>query len=359
MTTSLSIIIPVYNGERYLDQLFGTLSTQGIFEPETRIPVELILIDDGSTDGSAGIIRSYMERYPGVIRCHHQENAGQAAARNKGIDMARMKYVYMMDQDDILVPDMLIPMTLRLEQDGSDMIRFGFREVPSSEMSEVAANLLALGEIHTRIVRGRDYIRMTDYLSGETTIWTTVVRRDFLNRNAIRFDPSIRMIDDYLFNMHMFLVDPRVSVCDNCGIIYINYPESDCHNLEKGHVWSRRPSFALLSDRIWDILEDGGKYVARDKDIDEWLEKVKSSYLVQYWFLAIRWMPDNRDVFENELTHEAGRGMLRPRSGFPFRLKPFTPAWAGFRLVWAGMKHPSLMRMLLSGRSAVKKLTGR
>ncbi len=89
----VSVIMPVYNGEKYLDQ-----SIESIFS-QTYHPFEIILVDDGSTDNSRKIASSYPE-----IKYIHQENAGHAAARNRGIESAEGSYIALLDADDLWLP---------------------------------------------------------------------------------------------------------------------------------------------------------------------------------------------------------------------------------------------------------------
>lgn len=94
----LSLIIPVYNVERYLPMCLESVVQQGLED------YEAILVDDGSTDGSSKICDEYAARYP-QFRVIHQENQGLALARNRGISEARGEYILFLDSDDFLVPE--------------------------------------------------------------------------------------------------------------------------------------------------------------------------------------------------------------------------------------------------------------
>ena len=81
--------MPVYNTKRYLKRSLDALAGQTIPHSE----LEILLIDDGSTDGSGDICDEYAEKYPDFIRVFHKSNGGQATARNYGIRMARGEYI--------------------------------------------------------------------------------------------------------------------------------------------------------------------------------------------------------------------------------------------------------------------------
>ncbi|MBQ9861711.1 MAG: glycosyltransferase [Clostridia bacterium] len=98
MTPTISVIVPVYNVERYLPRCIDSILSQ------TFTDFQLILIDDGSPDACGRICDEYAARDPriGVI---HQENAGVGSARNAGLDAAVGKYIYFIDPDDSLEPN--------------------------------------------------------------------------------------------------------------------------------------------------------------------------------------------------------------------------------------------------------------
>lgn len=91
---TVSVVIPCYNGMPYLPQALDSAVAQ------TYRPLEIIVVDDGSRDDSAGCVRGYAERYPGWIRLIQQPNAGEPAARNTGIRASRGSWVAMLDADD-------------------------------------------------------------------------------------------------------------------------------------------------------------------------------------------------------------------------------------------------------------------
>jgi glycosyltransferase involved in cell wall biosynthesis len=92
----VSVIIPVYNGERYLAEALQSVLSQ------TYRPLEIVVVDDGSTDGSAQVVRSFSQ-----VHCIQQQNAGVAAARNAGISASHGEFVAFLDQDDLWAPEKL------------------------------------------------------------------------------------------------------------------------------------------------------------------------------------------------------------------------------------------------------------
>ena len=104
----VSVVMPVHNTAQYVREAVGSILGQSLQD------FEFIMIDDGSTDGSAEILDSYQEK-DGRVRIFHQDNNGIAAALNKGIELARGKYVARMDSDDISLPERLAKQVALME----------------------------------------------------------------------------------------------------------------------------------------------------------------------------------------------------------------------------------------------------
>ena len=112
----VSVIIPVFNCEAYLAEAVGSVLAQSYR------PLEIVIVDDGSTEGTAEVARSFDD--PSVRYCY-QENAGIGAARNKGIDLARGEYFAFLDADDIWAPEKLSLQMACLQEDPDLEMVFG------------------------------------------------------------------------------------------------------------------------------------------------------------------------------------------------------------------------------------------
>ncbi|MBR4390567.1 MAG: glycosyltransferase [Bacteroidales bacterium] len=120
----LSIIVPVYNVEQYLNKCVDSLLTQDLMPDE----YEIILVDDGSPDRCGAICDDYALRYSN-IKVIHRENGGIGAARNSGIEEACGKYVQFVDSDDYLEPNVLKSLVDKMEHDQLDVLRFNYQNV--------------------------------------------------------------------------------------------------------------------------------------------------------------------------------------------------------------------------------------
>lgn len=119
----VSVIVPVYNTEQYLRRCLRSLLRQTLKE------LEIVAVDDGSTDGSPAILKEYAERFPGKLRVLTQErNGGQAAARNRGLRAARGEYVGFLDSDDFARPEMFRELYEAGAAAGADYVACGYTD---------------------------------------------------------------------------------------------------------------------------------------------------------------------------------------------------------------------------------------
>lgn len=123
MTKKLvSVIIPAYNIEKYIGRCLDSVLSQ-IYEN-----LEIIIVDDGSSDGTGKILDDY-EKRDSRIKVIHKENGGVSSARNKGLDMAVGDYIGFVDGDDIIAPEMYETLVKLLEEEDADIAHCGYQMV--------------------------------------------------------------------------------------------------------------------------------------------------------------------------------------------------------------------------------------
>ncbi|MBQ6395084.1 MAG: glycosyltransferase [Atopobiaceae bacterium] len=197
-----SVIIPVYNTEDYLAATLDSVLAQ------TQKDIEVILVDDGSTDRSLEIEREYAARDPRV-RIIQQANLRQGTARNRGLSEARGKYIYFMDSDDIIVPTHFETCYEACEADGLDFVTFdsmGFVDDPEVEVPEHFVEIFDRSASAPRdIVDGPTF-----WTYGPTSghvpwiCWLEYFRRDFLIENDLRFVEGIYFEDnDWIVRIYL------------------------------------------------------------------------------------------------------------------------------------------------------------
>lgn len=112
---SLSVVVPVYNVEQYLDECLSSLLHQGVDD------LEVIIVNDGSPDNSQQIIDRYTDAYPHIFKCIIQPNQGLGAARNTGISYCTKEYLAFLDSDDFLIENGYSTVITKMQQDGADI----------------------------------------------------------------------------------------------------------------------------------------------------------------------------------------------------------------------------------------------
>ena len=164
-----SVIVPVYNAERYLRKCVESVCAQSYSE------WELILVDDGSTDGS-GILCDELAEGDERICVVHQENRGVVAARKEGIRYAQGDYVFYVDADDWIEPDCLADADTRIRDTGADLVAYSFQYISPSgngkyKLEPVSEGLYESEEIkekiYPRILLGADMRNMFYTITGK------------------------------------------------------------------------------------------------------------------------------------------------------------------------------------------------
>ncbi|MCA8487530.1 glycosyltransferase [Burkholderia multivorans] len=197
----VSVVVPVYNIETYLPQCLDSVSQI------SEINCEILVIDDGSKDGSANVVRKYSEKFP-HIRLISQINGGCAAARQRGLEEARGTYVGFLDGDDWVTPGMFEKLFARAIATNADVAMCGYCE-EYNESGKSAIVDESFGSAR-KIFPDCYEVDPDEIVLYPPTIWRKIFRKAFLNLNAISFDTAIKRFDDLLFNGESMLLRPRV-----------------------------------------------------------------------------------------------------------------------------------------------------
>ena len=191
----ISVIIPVYNVERYLHECIDSVLNQSYQN------FEIILVDDGSKDSSSQICENYVA-VDARIRCIHKENGGASTARNVGLDESKGEFVFFLDSDDWIdnrtFGKMLIPM-----QDGK--IDFSFCEAYAvdEETGEISYKNYAYYRDYVIDNTQKIFSEMIENKEFHVAVWMILYRREFLMKNELRFVEKI-MYEDCIFAYQVY-----------------------------------------------------------------------------------------------------------------------------------------------------------
>lgn len=190
MPPTVSIIIPVYNTKQYLPRSIGSVLNQSFSD------FELILVDDGSTDGSGEVCDSFSQR-DNRIRVFHKENGGVSSARNVGLGHAKGYWVYFVDSDDELLPEGLQTL-VNCISDKVDIVMGGYIETgPNGDSVRVDEKVeLSLSKKQSIISLFWGYGSYYPYCGY---LWMRLLRRNVIQEYHLLFDPAIAIKEDTLF----------------------------------------------------------------------------------------------------------------------------------------------------------------
>lgn len=175
----LSVIIPVYNKEKHLEECLESVINQEASSGE----YEIISIDDGSTDHSGAIIDAYSKRV-GNLKAVHQANGGVSAARNKGIRLARGRYIWYVDADDFISKNAVESLLPVIRDDYYDRIEFRLHNLRLT-YREYTADPLSVNKGDSR--------------RTDSVVWSSVYKKQFLISNGLLFREDIAFGEDTLF----------------------------------------------------------------------------------------------------------------------------------------------------------------
>lgn len=202
----LSIVVPVFNAEKYLQTCIESIVTH------ESLDIEVILIDDGSTDNSLKICQEYASK-DGRIRIITKDNSGVSDTRNRGIEEAKGEYIVFVDADDFLVEGALDKINEAIVLNRKpDLLIWGFSSVGTRAMRNDTKMLarhkngFSSAELLGHLLSIDDHERLIG------VIWRCAFKRSMLACNSVRFVKELKMSEDFKFLCDSILVSNRIAV---------------------------------------------------------------------------------------------------------------------------------------------------
>lgn len=243
----LSVIIPVYNAETYLARCLDSLLAQ------TFTDFEAILVNDGSTDGSAALCEGYAQK-DGRFFCIHKENGGHTSARLAGLGPARGSYVAFVDSDDWIAPAMYQTMCGAAKDTGADMVCCNYTAVtPKGDIlcrSSFPEGLYEKSRLEQQV-----YPRMlysgSYFTYGEApNLWNKLFRRELLEKNLPSVPLCVKLGEDALVSYVCLLESSRVYFCEDYFYFYQSTTSSLTHNMDENRLLENRTLFETFLDIV-------------------------------------------------------------------------------------------------------------
>lgn len=192
----ISTVMPTFNVQGYIDEAVNSVAAQ----ENSLFDLELIVIDDGSTDGTIDVVEQLKEEFPGEIIIIKQDNEGPGAARNKGMKVATGDFIAFLDGDDILYPDAYLKLYQSAMNNSADIV------VGNVDRFNSSSNHFVSG-LHRKIFDNdlnNTHIINNHSLLYDTTSWNKLFRTEFLKKYQILFPENI-LYEDIPFNMEAHL----------------------------------------------------------------------------------------------------------------------------------------------------------
>lgn len=228
-----SIVIPVYNVEKYLCECIDSILRQ-TFED-----FELILVDDGSTDSSGEMCDKYANKDVRA-RVFHKLNSGAAAARNMGIKAAKGDYLVFVDADDYIQSENFLDALRKpLSDKEIDMMVYGCTRLNDLSNRIMGTRYEDLEEINSKeeIVKIKWLIENNKFSIAP---WMHVVKRSFIERNNLYFNEEYKSEEDIEWMYRVYIAEPKIYGHNNCEYVYRIRENSLCHTVRKSYFWKNR-----------------------------------------------------------------------------------------------------------------------
>lgn len=241
----ISVVIPVYNVEKYLKRCLDSVLRQ------IDVTQEVILVDDGSTDTSGEICNEYAEKYPGV-KCLHISNSGPASAKNIGYDHSTGNYIAFIDSDDEIKPDMFSKMLQSGNKHDADIVCCNYIQINENGTYE-----------HTKHT-GKEYVLNQDEAIKAILIkdkiysqcWTKIYKKSMIDANHIRNTDGLKTDEDFIYNIQAFACSKTICIVDQPLYIYTHRSQSLSKDYFNSHIGQYIDNRILRLDMLEQIIRE-------------------------------------------------------------------------------------------------------
>ena len=209
----VSVIVPVYNVEKYLKKCLDSLVKQTLKD------IEIIVVNDGSTDSSQLIIDEYKKKYPKKIISIIKENGGQGSARNLGIKYVTSKYIGFVDSDDYIALDMYEKLYNKAINENSDVVICNNYVVDlKKENNKIEENNY-----------NNAYNIIENAFFGKMAVWNKIYKKELIVNNNILFKEKI-WYEDFAFTFKLLCNTKKISFINDYLYMYLLRPGSTMNN---------------------------------------------------------------------------------------------------------------------------------
>ena len=249
MEVKVSVVLPVYNVENYLNQCIESLMNQTLKE------IEIICVDDGSTDASLQILKELQERDDRIIILT-QQNKFAGIARNHGLSVAKGKYVLFLDSDDFFEPTLLESIYYKGCEKDADIVLFGAKKYDNNTGETIATPWY----LNRKVIKGKTVFNRNDFPNRILTLtspapWTKAFKREFVEKEKLQYQGLPNSNDAYFVLTALSIAD-RITWIDED---FVNYRVGLTNNIQSGKA--KNPICFIQAYRaVYDELKRRGIY---------------------------------------------------------------------------------------------------
>lgn len=289
----LSIIIPIYNAEKYIIKCIDSILSQ-----EFKLDYELFLINNNSTDESESICSEYEYENPGIVKFLSTKTKGPSAARNLGLKNANGEYIVFMDADDYLTPNAFKHINDSLLNKNTDLFIFGYNNVFKNNTQEK--------KILEKEYNKNDFFQHFCKLYQDgflAYVWNKVYKTEIIKKYNIEFNESINRGEDVFFNLQVFAKCNNISSNKNILYNYVRYNDNSITNKFKEDLFVNHKNIMYqLSEFVSENHIPGGKSFIGENFRYRFLESIYNLTKINSKRKYIETKRHIRDLLNNDFT---------------------------------------------------------
>ena len=295
--TKISIVIPIYNVEKYLRVCLDSVINQ------TYKNLEIICVDDCGNDNSIKIVNEYIKKDNRIKLIQHSSNRGLGPARNTGLDNATGEYIFFLDSDDYLMEDAIEILYNKIKETNSDFVvtrAEAFADDDSEETikrTESMNNWLDKKELDNYQVNSENYIETLENFNCVS--WGKLFKKEFLTQNNLRFIDGNYVHEDNGFWIKVLSKFPKMSYISNVGLMYRIRKNALTAEIDK----KKNKNKKLKHMKI--VLNDSFNYLKNNSAENlskKIIKEIKNSefyssfFEIKTWYLRFRWLISDKRI---------------------------------------------------------------
>lgn len=285
----VSIIIPIYNAEKFLHRCIRSVLNQSYKE------IELILINDGSTDDSEKIAKEFAAKDERV-RLISQKNSGPSVARNKGISVSEGKYICFLDADDFIEKEMIYTLVKYINS-GVDLVISGYNKIIVENKDDIIID--EVDYYHLINMSFDDFLRKFSFLFRDfyiNSVWNKLYLGRIIKNNKLKFKTFTNWGEDLIFNLEYLDRCNEISIINNKLYNYITYnKESITNNYNKNKYYNSK----FMYNEIRKFLLNNEAYETNKKIVEKKYFMSVLSYLSESYLNNENINEEIKDIFND------------------------------------------------------------